>query len=132
MEADFQQYYGIDLDATIKESFPRLSRLFTQLPGTSRVVTTINPLKDWDWDKETQSLSLNKLDQISVILANMFRGKGKPPAKVAEQWQPDYVKEAKEESRIRLAKTRRVSEEEMAAIKRFWKARNPEAIFIEE
>ena len=95
-------------------------------------MTAINPLKDWNWDKETQSLILGKLDQLTVILSNMFRGKGKPPVKLAEQWQPEYVKEAKEVSKANRAKARRVTDEEMAEIKRFWKARNPEATFIEE
>ena len=132
MEADFQQYYGINLEESLRPNFPRLSRLFTQLPETSRTMMAINPLKDWNWDKETQSLILGKLDQLTVILTNMFRGKGKPPVKLAEQWQPEYVKEAKEEGKKRLSASKRISDEQMEAIKRFWKARNPEATFIEE
>ena len=55
------------------------------------------PSKDWDFDKETQSRILMMLDVISCQLSNMFKKKGAKPRKPAEQFQPDYVKEAKKE-----------------------------------
>ena len=53
------------------------------------------PSKDWDWDKETRSRILMELDIISCQLTNLFRKKGSKPRKPGEQFQPDYVKEAK-------------------------------------
>lgn len=39
------------------------------------------------------------LDVISCQLSNLFKKKGKKPRKPDEQFQPDYVKEAKKEAR---------------------------------
>lgn len=55
------------------------------------------PSKDWNFDRETQSRILMELDLISCQLSNMFKKKGKKPRKPAEQFQPDYVKEAKKQ-----------------------------------
>ena len=54
------------------------------------------PSKDWDFDKETQSRILMTLDVISCQLSNLFKKKGAKPRKPSDQFQPDYVKEAKE------------------------------------
>lgn len=54
------------------------------------------PSKDWDFDKETQSRILLMLDVISCQLSNLFKKKGTKPRKPSDQFQPDYVKEAKE------------------------------------
>lgn len=55
------------------------------------------PSKDWDFDKETQSRILMMLDVISCQLSNMFKKKGVKPRKPSEQFQPDYVRDAKKE-----------------------------------
>lgn len=55
------------------------------------------PSKDWDFDRETQSRILMMLDVISCQISNIFKKKGTKPRKPAEQFQPDYVKEAKKE-----------------------------------
>lgn len=94
-------------------------------------MTALNPAKDWDWDKETQSRILMKLDEISCILVNVNRQKGTPKAKPGEQWQPDYVKEAKEKANTERMGRKRVTPEQLEAIKRFWQSRNPEAKFME-
>ena len=57
------------------------------------------PSKDWDFDKETQSRILLMLDVISCQLSNMFKKKGTKPRKPDEQFQPDYVKEAKKDAK---------------------------------
>lgn len=94
-------------------------------------MTALNPSRDWDWDKETQSRILMKLDEISCILVNTNRQKGTPRAKPGKQWQPDYVAEAKEQAAKDRAEKRRLSKEQLEAIKEFWKKRNPEAQFVE-
>lgn len=95
-------------------------------------MTTLNPGKDWNWDKETQSRILAKLDQISCILANMFRKEGSPKAKPDKQWQPDYVAEAKKKALAQSEEDKRLTQEQIETLKQFWKQRNPEAHFVEE
>ena len=92
----------------------------------------VSPSKDWDWDKETASRTLMKLDEISCILVNANRQKGTPKARPNEQWQPDYVKDAKAQVELDRQERSRFNKEQMEAVKRFWKARNPEAKFMEE
>lgn len=56
------------------------------------------PSKDWDFDKETQSRILMTLDVISCQISNIFKKKSAKPRKPSEQFQPDYVKEAKKDA----------------------------------
>ena len=65
----------------------------------SRFMQKYIPSKDWDWDKETQSRILMQLDIISCQLSNIFKKRGTKPRKPSEQFQPDYVKEAKKEAK---------------------------------
>ena len=96
-------------------------------------MTTYSPVKDWSWDKETQSRILSKLDNILVLLGNAFRDKRKSKKFEPEpQWQPDYVKDAKEEARTKELERRKLSDDEMKASIEFWKAKNHEATFIED
>ena len=100
------------------------------LPQNSRTVLALCPPAEWSWDKETQSRILAKLDLILVTITNAFRDKKKSsPAKPEEQWQPQCVKEAKEEAQ---RKKHEFTDEEMEALKAFWKARNRNAKFIGE
>lgn len=100
------------------------------LPPTSRTILAIYPAADWGWDRETQSRILAKLDYILVTIENAFRDKKKSsPAKPDDQWQPEYVKEAKEE--LRREKHRRLSDEELENLKAFWQRRNSKARFLD-
>lgn len=92
IEADFQQYYNLDI-ASIK--FQRYARLLINLPMESRFFQKYSPLKDWNWDKEVQSRILQMLEIIFCTIANMHRKKGAKPLRPNEQFQPDYVKKAK-------------------------------------
>lgn len=89
------------------------------------------PAAEWSWDKETQSRILAKLDHILVTLQEVFRDKkrGQKP-KPDEQWQPEYVKEAKEE--LQRQKRQRMSDEELEALKAFWQRRNSQARFLND
>lgn len=89
-------------------------------------MTAVNPAKDWSWDKEVQSRILAKLDEIACMFANYHKKKGAKTAERADQFQPDYVKEAKEEAEKRkkdVAKAK-YNAEEMQKIKNFWQQRN--------
>lgn len=130
-EADFQEVYGIDLMRGIEEDFPRMSRLFLQLPPQARVFTKIQPANEWSWDKEVQSRILAKLDIISTQLANMFKKKGEKAIKPEKQFQPKFVEEAKEESERRRQEKNKFSEDELAKLKDFWKKKNPNARYLD-
>lgn len=92
VEADFQQYYNLDVSTL---GFQRYARLLMNLPPESRFFQKYSPFKDWDWDKEVQSQILHTLDSIATMYGNTHRKKGTPPLKTPPQAQPDYVKEAK-------------------------------------
>lgn len=118
IEADFQQYYNLDI-ASLK--FCRYARLLMNLPIESRFVQKYLPSKDWDWDKEVQSRILQMLDIISCHLVNMHRKKGTKAIKPSEQFQPDYVREAKNMAKENKRETAKTEQEDLAAI---FEARN--------
>lgn len=74
------------------------------------------PSKDWDWDKETQSRILYTLDVISCQLSNIFKKKGAKPRKPAEQFQPDYVKEAKKGAKKEKLVTNKEAQKDLAIL----------------
>lgn len=85
----------------------------------------INPAKDWDWDKETQSRILAKLDELHCSFINVNKKKGVKKSKPAEQWQPKYVKEAKAEAEKREKEKKKMSKAQMEDFRAFWQQRNP-------
>lgn len=88
------------------------------------------PTKDWDFDKEMQSQILARLELISCQLSNMGKKKSEPKNKPGEQFQPDYVKEAKAE--YARKKKEAVTDGTLDNLKAFFEARNPEANKIGE
>lgn len=125
IEADFFQYYNLDIDEI---GFSKCARLLLQLPFESRFVQAHCESKDWDWDKEVQSRILMKLDTISCQLANIFKKKGTQSSKPDKQFQPDYVKDAKKE--LDRQRSNKYNKEDMEKIKAFWAKRNPSATFL--
>lgn len=95
IEADFQQYYGLDV---ISVKFRRFARLLLNLPVTSRFIQKYTPSKDWDFDKETRSRILMELDIISCQISNLFKKKGAKARKPDKQFQPKYVEQAKKDA----------------------------------
>lgn len=126
LEADFQQYYSLDISSL---GFRRYARLLLNLPLESRFVQKYIPGKDWGWDKEVQSRILMELDLISCQLSNMFRKKGTKPRKPMEQFQPDYVKEAKEGVK---GKKKAINEEAQKDLAEIFEKRNNNVKNIEE
>lgn len=88
----------------------------------------ILPTKDWDFDKETQSRILASLEVISCQLANMHKKKSAKKIKPGPQFQPDYVKDAKEE--FAKKKKEAITDGTLDSLKAFFEARNPEANMI--
>lgn len=126
IEADFQQYYNLDV-ATL--GFCRYARLLANLPMGSRFIQKYSPFRDWDWDKEVQSRILQMLDLISCHLVNMNRKKGTKAMKVQEQFQPDYVREAKKQLKSDKKETNKEVQEDLAKI---FESRNKDAKKMEE
>lgn len=77
----------------------RYLRLFSELPPDSRCIIRLSPVESWSVSDETNSLILQELRTISSSYYNTHRKKGAKSIKVTEQFQPEYVKTAKEEYR---------------------------------
>lgn len=127
IEADFQQYYGLELDLIFRQNFPRFCRLLLHLPFESRFIQKYSETKDWSWDKEVQSQILHALDVISCQLANMTKKEGRTPAKPQPQLQPDYVKKAKVDNQRRQRQKDAVSVDELNEMRQFWATYNNRA-----
>ena len=124
VEADFQQYYNIDLDLLYSDGetgYLRYARLFSQLPPTSRIMRKLVPANSWEWNDEVQSRILAKLDSINTNIYNSNRKKGSKAEKPDPQFQPDYVKEVKDE----FLEQQKRKEADVDQMREFWKARNP-------
>lgn len=101
----------------------RAGRLTSQLPAESRLLTALNPAKDWDWDKEVQSRILAKLDQIGCMIANSHKEKGKKRAQPEKQFQPKYVEKAKKDIEKQKNDKIKMTTEEAEQNRLFWQRR---------
>ena len=113
IEADFQQFYSIDVSTL---GFRRYARLLINLPPESRFIQKISPFKDWTWDKEMQSQILHTLDTLVIQYANAHRKKGSPAIKIPPQIQPDYVSQAKKEVKKNKRDDNREKQKDLAEI----------------
>lgn len=113
MEADFQQYYNLDVSQL---PFRRYARLFTNLPEGSRVVCKYSDFQDWNWDREIQTQILHTLDSIVVMYANVHRKKGTRPHEVPPLAQPDYVEKAKKKMKANKVESSKSNQIELAKI----------------
>ena len=78
LEADFQQYYGLDIAKVDKE---RASRLACQLPRQSRVLIAMDQANLWS-NSDIELIQIaNGIETIKWQLANQGRKKGRtsPP-----------------------------------------------------
>lgn len=89
LEADFQQYYNLDI-ADVKPA--RAARLFTQLPSNARVFVALKPANQWGWAE----VLLNKIDYILEILAWQNANEGKKVSQQTEKptiYIPEFMKD---------------------------------------
>ena len=126
VEADFQQYYNLDV-STLK--FQRFARLLTNLPAESRIAQKYSPFRDWTWDKEMQSQILHAIDTMVTIYSNAHRKKGRAPIKMPVQVQPDYVEKAKKEANVKKKENSRADQADLSEI---FEKRNNRVMTIEE
>lgn len=72
-----------------------------------------------------QSRILQALDAISCQLSNMTRKQGKAPRKLGDQFQPDYVKKAKEKAnRDKHGEPSAAKQEDIKELRNFWETYN--------
>lgn len=131
VEADFQQYYQLDLETYCTDvlnkgrGFLRYVRLFANLPSKSRIMLKLAPAGGWSWRDETMSRILTELSAIKAITFNSNRTKSQKPMKPDEQFQPEEVKVAKDEY-VEWQKEQKNQPEDADATRAFWQARNPD------
>lgn len=127
VEADFQQFYHLDLVQVVNEryGFLRFCRLFVNLPAEGRLKTKYAPAGGWTYRDETLSRILHEIADLKSVTYNSKRKKGQKPIKTPEQFQPDYVKKAKDDY-IKRQKKLRNRKEDAAAMRNFWQSRNPD------
>ena len=126
IEADFQQYYQLDV-STLK--FRRFARLLKNLPAEARWIQAHAPLKDWNWDREMQTHILHSIDTLGVMFANANRKKGTKRAKVPPPLRPDYVTKGTKSLNQKKREDNKAKSEELA---RFFEKREAQMKKIEE
>lgn len=125
VEADFQQYYNLDIASL---GFRRFARLLVNLPPESRYVCKYSPFKDWNWDREVQSQILHMLDVLAVMYVNSHKKKGSAPLKAPPLSQPQYVLDAKKQLK---EQKREESKYDSMDLARIFEERNNQATKLE-
>lgn len=130
VEADFQQYYHLNLLEACpyvdgrRSGFLRYARLFENLPVESRIFRKLVPAASWTFRDEILSEILRELNTLTTITYNMNRRKTAQPAKVMKKFEPDYVTEMRKQ----LDEERKKQQaEEQDDLKDFWQHLNPNA-----
>lgn len=87
LEADFQQYYNLDISQVPRQ---RAARLLFQLPQNCRTFCKIEPANQWGWNE----ILLNKATYALDILAwqNTQDATKKPPRNVPKPFMPDFMR----------------------------------------
>lgn len=90
LEADFQQYYGLDIADVLP---PRAARLMFQLPRECRVFAKIAPASQWGWNE----IMLNKLTYLAELLVWMKTKDAtkKSPRNKPKPFVPDFMDQGK-------------------------------------
>lgn len=130
VEADFQQYYHLNLleacpDTDGRRSgFLHYARLFENLPVESRTFRKLVPAASWTWRDETLSQILQELNILTTLTYNMNKRKTAKPAKTMKKFEPEYVSEMRKQ----LDKDRKKQQsEEQDDLKDLWQHLNPNA-----
>ena len=99
-----------------------------QLHAHSRVMEKINPVRDWDFDRETQAQILRRLDIISDQFAK-FGSKKK--VEVPKPFEPEYVTKGKKKLAECDKKNKRWSEADKNKLAAFFAKHNSKVKRIE-
>lgn len=86
LEADFQQFYGLDIYST---KSAKAARLMLQLPKESRLMRIMAPENEWGWNE----LLTNKTNHLlEVLLWSKTEGATKrPPVGYPEPFVPPFI-----------------------------------------
>lgn len=87
LEADFQQYYGLDI-ALVKPA--RAARLLFQLPRNSRVYVALSPSNQWGWDEILASKSNYLLE--TLVWMKTKDAQKKAPRNRPKPFVPEFMK----------------------------------------
>lgn len=91
--ADFQQYYGLDLEKLIRaREYKRIATLTLCLPLKSRTIINLNPELAWD---ENAYLLSYIADNIAFQRYEQGNGKGKKPKPIERPKAKEKKKEKK-------------------------------------
>ena len=130
VEADFQQYYHLNLLEACpiadgrRSGFLRYARLFENLPVESRIFRKLLPAASWTWRDETLSQILQELNILTTLTYNMNKRKTAKSAKAMKKFEPEYVAEMRKQ----LDKDRKKQQaEEQDDLKDLWQHLNPNA-----
>jgi hypothetical protein len=88
LEADFQQYYNLDVRTVMPA---RAARLMFQLPRSCRVFVALAPSNQWGWSE----MLLNKANYALEVLAWQNANEGKKQHEQTEKpvpFEPDFMK----------------------------------------
>lgn len=130
LEADFQQYYRLNLLEACphadgrRSGFLRYARLFKNLPVESRIFRKLVPAASWTWRDETSSQILQELNILRTMTYNMNKRKTAKSARAMKKFEPEYITTAREELE-ELKKRERTEERE--ELEDFWRELNPNA-----
>ena len=99
-----------------------------QLPAQSRVMEKLNPVRDWNFDRETQSQILRRLDVISDQIAK-FGSKKK--IETPKPFEPDYVTKGKKKLAKMQKETKRWSDDDKNKLASYFAKHNSKVKRIE-
>lgn len=135
VEADFQQYYQLNLEemyAIMRETgagFLRYARLFANLPVESRTISNTNKAATWSWHDETLSSILFEIRRLNATYYNTHTEKTAKKETIQPQERPGYVQEAIDEYREFEKEQKRSRDEIDVVMKDFWQSREPNIKF---
>lgn len=92
LEADFQQYYGLDIATTPSE---RAARLLFQLPKTCRTFLKINPQLEWGWTEQLLNECAYALDLL--VWTKTEDAMKKHPTSKPEKFVPPFMPKPKKD-----------------------------------
>ena len=128
LEADFQQFYNLDLESLHQKHFQRYARLFNNLPKEARIFTKYASAIQWTYDQEMLSQILLTMQNLTISYGNANRKKGVAAAKLLkseDQFQPESVAKAKKLARKQEAERKKIAPDQEKAVREFWEKRNP-------
>jgi len=106
LEADFQEYYNLDI-AQVKSE--RAARLLFQLPHKSRVYTAISPANTWGWEEVLANKTAHLLELL--VWMKTKDAQKRSPRNKPRPFVPEFMKKKTKPSPINNGSIAAYSEE---------------------